>query len=124
MKKNNQSHSPSKKRLAHEAEGAAAGAIAGAAFGSAAGPPGALAGAVIGGIVGVVVGAGVDAQIVESAERERSLDEEIGVSGGEMGAPKLEHPAAKVGAYSSASTGTGSSSDSTPADGPISEPSD
>ncbi len=122
MKKNNQKHSPSKQRLAHEAEGVAAGAIAGAALGAAAGPPGAVAGAIIGGVVGAVTGAVLDTQVAESAEHERALDEEIGVTGGEIGAPNLKHPPAKVGAYSSASVGTGSSSDATPAEGPISEP--
>ena len=122
MKKKNPSRERSKHRLTHEAEGIAAGAIAGAALGAAAGPPGAVAGAVIGGVVGAVTGAVLDTQAVESAKREGKLDEEIGVSGGEIGAPNLKHPPAKVGAYSSASVGAGSSSDSTPAEGPISEP--
>ncbi len=114
----------SKRRAAHEAEGTAAGALAGAALGAAAGPPGALAGAVIGGVVGALAGAALDTASVESSEHERKLDEEIGVIGGELGAPNLVHPKAIVGAYSSASVGAGagSSGDSTPAEGPISEP--
>ena len=122
MNEKNQSPSSSKRRLAHEAEGVAAGAIAGAALGSAAGPPGAIAGALIGGVVGAVSGAVLDTQATASAEQERKLDEEIGVIGGEIGAPNLKHPPARIGAYSSASAGAGSSSDTTPAEGPISEP--
>jgi Glycine zipper len=122
MNEKSQSPSSSKRRLTHEAEGVAAGAIAGAALGSAAGPPGAIAGALIGGVVGAVSGAVLDTRAAESAEQERKLDEEIGVTGGEIGAPNLEHPPARIGAYSSASVGAGSSSDATPAEGPISEP--
>jgi uncharacterized membrane protein len=122
MKKNNASQSRSKQRLAHEVEGVAAGAIAGAAVGAAAGPPGALAGVVIGGVVGAVAGAVLDTQTTAAAEHDRKLDEEIGVIGGEIGAPNLKHPPAKVGAYSPASAGAGSSSDATLAEGPISEP--
>lgn len=116
------SPSPSKQRLAREAEGVAAGAIAGAAMGAAAGPPGAVAGAIMGGVVGAMAGAALDTQVAESAQRDRTLDEETGVVGGEIGAPNLKHPPAKMGAYSSASVGGSSSSDSTPAEGPISEP--
>jgi hypothetical protein len=122
MKLKNIRKSRPKGRLVHEAEGAAAGALAGAAMGAAAGPPGALAGAVFGGVVGAMAGATLDTQAAESTDRERKLDEEIGVIGGEIGAPNLNHPPAKVGAYSSASVGGGASSDSTPAEGPISEP--
>jgi len=113
---------PSNQRLAHEAEGAVAGAIAGAALGAAAGPPGAVVGAIIGSVVGAVTGAGLDAQSTVDTAHERKLDEEIGVIGGEIGAPNLKHPPAKLGAYSSASAGAGASSDSTPAEGPMSEP--
>jgi hypothetical protein len=121
MKKRNGKRSPSKGRLAHEVEGVAAGAIAGAALGAAAGPPGAVAGAVIGGAVGAIAAVALDNQAAESVQRQRTLDEEIGVIGGVIGAPNLEHPPAKVGAYSPASVGEGSSSDSAPAEGPISQ---
>ncbi len=120
--KKSTSRSPSKQRLAHEAEGAAAGAIAGAALGAAAGPPGAAAGAIIGGMIGAVTGAGLDTRSTESSAHERKLDEDIGVIGGEIGAPNLKHPPAKRGAFSSASAGAGASSDATPAEGPLSEP--
>jgi hypothetical protein len=122
MKKNKNETRRASKRVAHEAEGAAAGAIACAALGAAAGPPGAMAGAIIGGVVGAVTGAAVDTQSAVDTAEERKLDEQIGVMGGEIGAPNLKHPPAKVGAYSSSSTGVGTSSDSTPAEGPFSEP--
>ena len=122
MKKKIERRPSSNQRLAHEAEGAAAGALAGAALGVAAGPPGALAGAVMGAAVGAIAAATLDTQAAEAAQGERRLDEEIGVIGGEIGAPNLKHPPAKVGAYSSASAGGSSSSDSTPAEGPMSEP--
>jgi phage tail tape-measure protein len=79
------------KRL-HEAEGGVAGVVAGATMGSIAGPPGAAIGAVIGGIVGVAAGAILDEKSGEAAERDRELDEEIGVTSGEVGAPNLAHP--------------------------------
>ncbi len=122
MKKKDRSPWVSKRRAAHDAERTAAGALAGAALGAAAGPPGALAGAVFGGVVGALAGVALENASLESSEHERKLDEEIGVIGGEIGAPNLAHPKAIVGAYSSASAGGGSSSDSTPAEGPISEP--
>jgi outer membrane lipoprotein SlyB len=112
----------SKHRHEREAEGGAAGAIAGASMGAIAGPPGVLAGAVIGGVVGAVAGAVLDRSSTERAARAGELDAEIGVSGGELGAPNLEHPPAKSGLYSAASTGTGSSTDASPAEGPIQAP--
>ncbi len=81
-----------------------------------------MAGAVIGGAVGAIAAVAIDNQAAQSVQRERTLDEEIGVIGGEIGAPNLKHPPAKVGAYSPASVGAGSSSDSAPAEGPMSEP--
>ena len=98
---------------------AAAGAVAGAAIGSMAGPVGAVAGAAIGGAMGAAAGIAV-----ESANRaheivDAKLDEDIGVYGGDLGAPNLEHPPAKIGAFSSASSGAGRSSHA-PAEGPMS----
>jgi hypothetical protein len=48
----------------------------------------------------------MDAQASADVARTRELDAVIGISGGDMGAPNLAHPPAKVGAYSSASVGT------------------
>jgi hypothetical protein len=50
------------------------------------------------------------------------LDDEIGVSGGELGAPNLEHPPAKVGAYSGTSAGVSSEGGEQPAEGPMQTP--
>jgi phage tail tape-measure protein len=81
-----------KRRHMHEAEGGVAGAVAGATMGSVAGPPGAVVGAVIGGVVGAAAGAILDEKSLEYATHEQKLDEEIGVTSGEIGAPNLEHP--------------------------------
>lgn len=111
------------KRLVHEAEGAVSGAIAGAVVGALAGPPGAVAGAILGGAAGALAGSALDRRASANAARTKELDTAIGVSGGDMGAPGLKHPPAKMGAYSSASTGT-ESSGGTPAEGPFAAPKD
>lgn len=112
-----------KGRLVHEAEGSASGALAGAVVGAAAGPPGAVAGAIVGGVAGALAGAAMDTDATVQSQRTRELDETIGVMGGEIGAPNLEHPPAKVGRYSLASTGVApSAGDEAPAEGPIEPP--
>ena len=111
-----------RQRIAHEAEGVAAGALAGAALGSAAGPPGIAAGAVIGGLAGVISGAVLDSESSRRASRSRELDAQIGVIGGDLGAPNLKHPPAERGAYSAASVGVDSSSGEEPAEGPMQVP--
>jgi hypothetical protein len=123
-KRKRNSTSTSMKRLEHQSEGAAAGALAGALVGAAAGPPGAIAGAILGGAAGAMAGGAMDGQAVADAAHTRQLDATIGVSGGEMGAPNLEHPPARIGAYSSASVGVGASSDEAPAEGPLEVPKD
>lgn len=80
------------RRLAHEVEGGASGAIAGAVIGAAAGPPGAVAGAILGGVAGVMAGAVLDSESSRRSARASELDAEIGVVGGEIGAPNLLHP--------------------------------
>lgn len=112
----------SAKRLEHEAEGAAAGAFAGALVGAAAGPPGAVAGAILGGAAGAMAGRAMDAQASADIARTRELDAEIGVSGGDMGAPNLKHPPAEIGAYSSASAGSEVPEEEAPAEGPLQPP--
>jgi hypothetical protein len=109
-------------RLAHEAEGGASGAIAGAVVGAAAGPPGIVAGAIIGGMAGAMAGAVLDRDSSRQASRTRTLDAQIGVSEGELGAPNLKHPPATVGAYSGASAGVESSAGAEPAEGPMQTP--
>jgi hypothetical protein len=108
-------------RLEHEGEGAAAGALAGGALGAVAGPPGAVVGAIVGAIAGALTGAAIDDGEVEAAEKDEKLDEAIGVQGGTLGAPNLEHPPAKIGAYSAGSAGSAAAGrESEPAEGPMS----
>jgi hypothetical protein len=110
------------RRREHEAEVGAAGALAGAAVGAFAGPPGAVAGAIIGGVVGAVAGAALDDQSVDDATKDAALDEAIGINGGDLGAPNLEHPPALVGAYSAGTSGAGGGESGSSADGPMQVP--
>jgi hypothetical protein len=105
-----------------EAEGGAGGAIAGAALGAVAGPPGIIAGAVLGGLVGAIAGAAVERGAERASDRTRELDQVIGVMGGDLGAPNLEHPPATRGTYSAGSAGAAASSGQEPAEGPIQSP--
>ncbi|HEX3595324.1 MAG TPA: hypothetical protein VHU80_09490 [Polyangiaceae bacterium] len=84
-----------------------------------AGPPGAVAGALIGGLIGALAAAPLDDSLREESEHARNLDAELGISEGEIGAPNLKHPPAKVGAFSAASSGAASTDDSEPAEGPM-----
>jgi hypothetical protein len=111
-------------RLKHEAEGAASGAVAGAVIGAAAGPPGVVAGAILGAVAGTMAGAVLDGESSREASHTRALDAQMGVSEGDLGAPNLKHPPAKVGAYSAASTGAGSPGGADPAEGPMQTPED
>jgi phage tail tape-measure protein len=61
------------------------GAIAGAATGAIAGPPGAIAGGVIGGAVGLLTGDVFDKEEARHEQHEAELDEEIGVTGPDLG---------------------------------------
>jgi len=110
------------RRALREAEAGASGALAGAVVGAAGGPAGIVAGAIVGGVAGAVTGAVLDGEASRKAARTRELDEEIGVTGGDLGAPNLKHPPAKVGAYSGASAGVASPSGQEPAEGPMQEP--
>ena len=109
-------------RHEREVEGGVGGAIAGAALGALAGPPGAAAGAIIGAIAGAIAGAAVEEGEEARAAEDARLDEEIGVSGGELGAPNLEHPPATVGAYSLGSVGVSTGGGDEPAEGPMQTP--
>ncbi|HEY8089181.1 MAG TPA: hypothetical protein VIF09_15085 [Polyangiaceae bacterium] len=108
----------------HEAEGIVSGAVAGAVLGAAAGPVGMVAGGVLGGAAGAAAASALEKDGTRKAARDRELDEEIGVSGGELGAPNLKHPPARVGAYSAASAGvaTTGGDDDEPAEGPMPPP--
>jgi hypothetical protein len=99
---------------------AAAGAVAGAAIGSIAGPPGAIAGALIGGALGAAAGIAVESATRAHDAADAKLDEAIGVYGGDLGAPNLEHPPAIIGACSSGSSGGGARQSHAPASGPMS----
>jgi polyisoprenoid-binding protein YceI len=94
-----------RRRIEHEAEGGASGALAGAIFGASAGPPGAIAGAIIGGVAGALAGAVMDQEASGKEQRERELDDDIGLNGGDLGAPNLKHPPPTSGAHSHASSG-------------------
>jgi len=122
-KKNNAEETEKATRhLIHDAEGAASGAVAGAVLGSIAGPPGMAAGAVIGAVAGAIAATALDVDAERSAKRTRELDEEIGVSGGDLGAPNLKHPPATSGAYSAASVDEDALVDEQPAEGPMQAP--
>jgi outer membrane lipoprotein SlyB len=110
------------RRVTREAEGGASVGLVGAMVGAAAGPPGMIAGAILGSVVGALAGAVVDDDASRQALQTRKLDAEIGVSGGDLGAPNLAHPRATIGAYSSASAGVSSASSGEPAEGPMQTP--
>ena len=108
--------------VVHDAEGATSGAVAGAVVGAAAGPPGIVAGAIIGAVAGALTAEVMETDGERTAAHDRELDEEIGVSGGDLGAPNLKHPKAKVGAYSGASSGAPAADGEEPAEGPMQTP--
>ena len=113
-----------RERRAREAKVGAAGALAGAGVGIVGGPPGMLVGAVIGAVAGAIGDAAIERHSATTRAEDARLDAEIGVSGGELGAPNLHHPAAKVGAWSGASASSGDSDREEPAEGPIEPPPD
>jgi hypothetical protein len=108
-----------KEVLEREAAGALGGAAAGAAVGAIAGPPGAAAGVVLGAAAAVLAERAAGREAEKRAREDARLDAEIGVSGGDLGAPNLRHPPARVGAYSAASSGAGGGRGRVPAEGPI-----
>jgi len=98
------------------------GAFVGGVVGAAAGPPGIVAGAIMGGVAGALSALALETWNDTISARTRELDEEIGVIGGDLGAPNLEHPPALIGAYSAASMGAAGGAEHTPAEGPIDPP--
>jgi hypothetical protein len=106
------------KRIVHEIEGAAGGAVAGAVGGAIAGPAGVVAGAVLGGLAGAAAESALEEAELRRGSRARELDAQIGLTGGDLGAPNLEHPPARIGAYSAASAGAAQASHA-PAEGPM-----
>jgi hypothetical protein len=81
-------------RIEHETVGGFLGAMAGAVAGAGASLPGVLAGALMGGIAGVIAGAALDSRMAIARLRSRRLDEEIGVTSGDIGVRQLAHGAA------------------------------
>jgi hypothetical protein len=108
--------------VAHELPGAAGGAVAGAIVGALGGPGGSVTGAVLGGVAGAVAERAIEIEQERESAHQRELDAAIGVSEGELGAPNLKHPPAKIGAYSVASSGGASGAGSAPAEGPMVPP--
>ena len=108
--------------LTHDAEGAASGAVVGAAVGAMAGPAGVVAGAIIGAAAGALAVEAMGTESDRRAAHNAELDEGIGVMGGDLGAPNLKHPPAKVGASSAAAVGAGATSADEPAEGPMQPP--
>jgi hypothetical protein len=85
------------------------GVLAGAALGAFAGPVGVIAGAIGGSIVGAVLAVGHNRQMHLDAEEEERIDRELGVIGGDIGAPNLRHPPPSVGGlYHASSLGAAS----------------
>jgi hypothetical protein len=88
------------------------GAVAGAAIGAIAGPAGIVAGGIVGTALGVIAGVGLDKAEHARDQHEKNLDDAIGVTKGDLGAPPPEK-----GAHSAASARTLPSS-SAPREGP------
>jgi hypothetical protein len=77
----------------------------------------------VGAIAGAIAGRAIEEGDEVRASEDRELDREIGVSGGELGAPNLAHPPATLGTYSGGSAGVGpASSGEEPAEGPMPAP--
>ena len=108
----------------HETQaGAVVGALAGAAVGAIAGPAGLVTGTAVGALLGAAAGRALDASDAARDRRDRELDEEIGIAGGDMGAAPEHQPPPYRGTYSSASAGV-STGGGVAADGPIPPPED
>lgn len=99
-----------------------AGAVAGAATGAVAGPLGAIAGGVIGTLAGALAGTALSEDDEVHSRADARLDEDIGVSGGDMGAASKDQPKSKRGTISAASAGVASGGGATPSEGPMQDP--
>jgi phage tail tape-measure protein len=95
------------------------GAIAGAAVGALAGPPGVVAGTVLGASMGMAAGSVMEHEHEREAEEDKRLDDEIGVTKGDLGAASPDLPPARRGTYSAGAAGAGDASP-VPSDGPMS----
>jgi hypothetical protein len=94
-------HSPDRgeyaEHLVRELEAAAAGAAAGAVAGAMAGPPGAIAGALLGAAAVAVAEDALENDQRVARAKDAQLDDDIGVTAGDIGAPNLKHPPARRG---------------------------
>ena len=95
------------------------GAISGAVLGGLAGPVGAVAGALIGAGIGALSSMAFEGVTAARDVHEEKLDRDLGIAEGDIGAPNLPHPPAKVGALSGASAGVHSPSGGALSGGPI-----
>lgn len=108
-----------RKRVTHELEGAAGGAAVGAVAGLIAGPAGVAVGAALGAVAGAVAEAVLEHDKELDRQHDAVLDAIIGVTSGEIGAPNLKHPPAKIGAYSGSSMGVSAGGGRASAEGPF-----
>lgn len=90
------------------AAGAGAGAASGAIIGSFGGPIGAVAGALIGAGIGAATGEAISQEIHDHDVRDKELDDQIGVTSGDLGAADPNQPPASRGTYSMGAAGGGS----------------
>lgn len=80
-----------------------------------------VAGAILGAAAGAATGAAL-ADDHDAEEHDRALDEEIGVTAGDLGAAAPGSPPARRGTYSASSAGQGSAAsenDDAPDEGPL-----
>ncbi len=118
-KKTKRPISRNSERVSRIETGAATGTLAGAAVGAVAGPAGIVAGAVIGGVAGAVAGLGIADEAEWRHRHAASLDLDIGVTGGDLGAASPDSPPTRIGAFSAGSAGASEASHGTPTEGPM-----
>jgi hypothetical protein len=99
------------------------GAIGGGGLGwVTAGVEGLVIGVLLGAVAAALAAWAVQGQERESADRNSQLDAEIGVDGGDIGAPNLEHIPSRSHQPSRESSGVGGPAGSSPASGPFLKP--
>jgi hypothetical protein len=98
------------------------GAIVGAVTGAIAGLPGVVVGAICGALAGLLAGIVAEREEMRAAYRNRTLDDTIGVTHGSLGTRWVRHVPPRIGAYSSSSSGGGTTlHDTIPVEGPMPE---
>jgi hypothetical protein len=108
VKKSKNASAMRKQRIAPEDEGGMGGAPTGGAIGAVAGPSGAVRSAMVGGFAGAMASAALDNAASRKMARSHELDAQIGVSGGELGAPSPDHSPVNFGSHSAAALGLNS----------------